>query len=350
MATTNESRDKWALSGLVLNRIKETGEEIGSGSFARVFEVDYYGTVCAAKQVHSILVCGVNTEDYEQVKYNFLRECKQCAELRHPKIVQFLGVYYKSDWPIPIMVMEKMKESLRHALERYPKIQFTIKLSILLDVSLGLRYLHCQEPSIVHRDLSSNNILLTGQLEAKIGDLGVARVIKADSKKSLTKVPGTADFMPPEAHHDSPHYDTSLDVFSYGAVVLHTITQEWPTPSAVKNYDPNSRKVRGYTEVERRQSYIDQMTEEAMDLKLLVVSCLDDDPVSRPTITEVSHTLKKMKKDVPPVLDLNPMSLLDRLEKSIAKVSLIFPRILSTKTFETLHAYTYIYFCYFHFH
>ena len=112
----------------------------------------------------------------------------------------------------------------------YSNIPMTIKLSILFDVSLGLRYLHSRK--ILHRDLSSNNILLTALLRAKIGDLGVAKVVKVDNKKSLTQVPGTADFMPPEAQVDMPIYDASLDVFSYGGVVFHTATQKWPAPSA----------------------------------------------------------------------------------------------------------------------
>ena len=200
----------------------------------------------------SHLVCGVSEKEFKFTRDNFLRECQQCAKLRHPNVVQFLGIYYKPGTPIPILVMEKMDESLRSYLEHHLKIPMTVKLQILLDVSLGLRYLHSQK--IVHRDLSSNNILLTTLLRAKISDLGVAKVVRSDSKKSLTKIPGTADFMPPEAQLNTPGiYDTPLDVFSYGGVVLHTATQLWPTPSAMKQYDPKTRKVRGFTEVERRQ-------------------------------------------------------------------------------------------------
>ena len=73
--------------------------------------------------------------------------------------------------------------------------------------------------------------------------------MRTDSKKSLTKIPGTADCMPPEALVDMPIYDTPHDIFSYGGVVLHTATQLWPTPSAVKQYDPETKKVRGFTQV-----------------------------------------------------------------------------------------------------
>jgi len=189
--------DRRRLTGVILNGVKETSREIGVGAYGRVFEVDYCGTRCAAKELHHILVRGVNPEDIQRVRYNFLRECEQCAELRHPNVVQFLGIYYKPGSPIPILVMEKMDMSLRSTVEQNPEIPISVKLSILLDVSLGLQYLHCHRPPIVHRDLSSNNILLTTFLKAKISDLGVAKVITPDRKKSLTKLPGTADFMPP---------------------------------------------------------------------------------------------------------------------------------------------------------
>ena len=210
---------------------------------------------------------------------------------------------------MPLLVMEKMDESLRSLLERYPNIPLTIKLSILLDVSLGLRYLHSHK--IVHRDLSSNNVLLNTLLRAKISDLGVAKVVKTNNKKSLTKIPGTADFMPPEALLDAPIYNTSLDVFSYGGVVLHTATQVWPS-TAMKQYDPKTRKVRGFTEVERRQSYFDQMTGNTKDLVSLVESCLNDDPEACPTMADVPERVKTLKERSPDIR-LDPMSLLQQV-------------------------------------
>ena len=311
MATGNYNRGgSGAFDGLILKGVKETGEEFGVGAYGKVFAIDYHGTVCAAKEIHALLISGVTVEEFQRIRDNFLRECRQCAELRHPNIVQFLGVYYKPRSPIPILVMEKMDDSLRSSLERYSKIPMTIKLSILYDISLGLRYLHSHK--IVHRDLSSNNILLNTLLRAKISDLGVAKVVRTDSKKSLTKVPGTVDFMPPEAQLDVPIYDTSLDVFSYGGVVIHTATQLWPTPSAIKQFDPKTRKARAFTEVERRQLYIDQMMGNAKDLVPLTMECLDDDPEVRPTMISISETVKKLKDRLPDV-NVNPMSLLQQV-------------------------------------
>jgi len=91
---------------------------------------------------------------------------------------------------------------------------------------------------------------------AKISDLGVAKIVKADSKKTksmLTKVPGTADFMPPECLEDNPIYNTSLDIFSYAGIVLHVVNQEWPTPKAQVLLDPQTGKLTAVNKIERHQ-------------------------------------------------------------------------------------------------
>ena len=120
-------------------------------------------------------------------------------------IVTSLGVYYPAmdQYRLPVMVMEKMQHSLRGLVEKYDNIPLNVKLSILDEVCLGLRYLHSRNPPIVHRDLTPNNILLGGHLEAKITDVGLAKVVKRQSK-TMTKLPGTPDFMPPEALSKRP--------------------------------------------------------------------------------------------------------------------------------------------------
>ena len=69
-------------------------------------------------------------------------------------------------------------------------------------------YLHIRNPAVVHRDLTPKNILLGRHFEAKITDLGVAKVIRdTDSGRQMTKVPGTPHFMPPpEELDDDPVY------------------------------------------------------------------------------------------------------------------------------------------------
>ena len=289
--------------------ISNTGEEIGRGAYGRVFKVYYYGTLCAAKEIHTILLENVDRRELERTKTAYLRECRQCCALRHPNIVQFLGLYYPpsttpeeapdDDRKLPVIVMEMMQESLKSYIESAEQSNTTVpylsKLSILQDVAQGLRYLHHQNPPVIHRDLSPNNILLTAHLVAKISDLGVAKAVKFDSKLTMTKVPGTSDFMPPEALEDSSKYGPPLDIFSYGGVTLFVISQEWPVLLPVKRFDQSLNRSVVLTEVERRQRHVDKMIGNAEEVKPLVLSCLDENPNVRPVIARVLEEVKELK-------------------------------------------------------
>ena len=279
------------------SQIKCTGVELGSGSYGKVFEVEYGGKLCAAKKVHSLLLQLATREGAAKLKDDFLRECHLWSTLRHPNVVQFLGIYYPStdESGIPVMVLEKMQDSVTSLIEKHDNIPLLVKLSILHDVSLGLRYLHDHDPVVIHRDLSPNNILVTSHLEAKITDLGVAKVMTKGGTKTLTKTPGTGVFMPPEALDDKPVYGPPLDVFSFGGVILYVTSRQWPTPKSWSQIDPKTKKRIFLSEVERRQQYIDMMSGSDADLKPLVMSCLEDDPELRPSITNVSERLKVIK-------------------------------------------------------
>ena len=193
------------LKDLTLEDVILQNKELGRGAYGKVFTVDFVGLPCAAKEIHSLLIDGVSPEEKKAIKDGFIRECYHSSLIRHPNIVQFMGVYYakpsdpRSD--PPIMVMELMDTSLTSFIEKnQSKIAMETKLSILHDVSLGLSYLHTRRPAVIHRDLSSNNVLLTSHLVAKISDLGTAKMIRADSKQTksrLTTAPGTLHFMPP---------------------------------------------------------------------------------------------------------------------------------------------------------
>ena len=212
-------------------------------------------------------------------------------------IVTSLGVYYPEmdQYRLPVMVMEKMQHSLRALVEKYDNIPLNVKLSILDEVCLGLRYLHSRNPPIVHRDLTPNNILLSYCLEAKISDLGVAKVVRSDNQKTMTKLPGTPDFMPPEALSIRPVYGPSLDIFSYGGVILNVTTQLWPQPTDRNQLNPDTDMWETVSEVKRRQQYLDKMTGGAADLKPLVMSCLSDSSKKRPPVAQVSMTIKRVK-------------------------------------------------------
>ena len=275
--------------------VRVDNKSLGSGSYGEVFAVKHEGKTYAAKQIHSIFQETVSPEEKRAVRDNFLKECHQCSTLCHPNIVQFIGVYYPDPNSImPVMVMELMDTSLTNYVKT-PNISMNLKVSILYDISQGLSFLHDRTSPIIHRDLSPNNILLSCASVAKISDLGVAKVVKAGAKNTLTKAPGTTDFMPPEALADHPKYSTGLDIFSYGGLILHTVNQEWPTPTSNVEFDHKMKPIKMFTEVERRQKYLDMMMVEAKVLKSLVVRCLDNDPASRPKAANILEVLKELK-------------------------------------------------------
>ena len=286
------------LQELTLAGVKRVDKHkiLGNGAYGQVFSVKQGRKIYAAKQIHSILVESVSENERQTVRDSFLKECYRCKDLNHPNIVRFIGIYYPDrNSTLPVMVMELMDTSLREYVKT-PNITMKLKISILHDISQGLSYLHCRDLPIIHRDLSPNNILLSRDLVAKISDLGVAKAVKAGTKSTNTKAPGTIDFMPPEALlTDHPRYSTSLDVFSYGGLILHVVNQEWPKPNIHNEYDSKMNPIKTLTEIERRQKYLDMMMEGAEVLKLLVVCCLDNDPEKRPTAAGILEVLKALK-------------------------------------------------------
>jgi len=285
------------LQHLYLTGVRPNGNDIGVGAYGRVFEVEYCGNIYAAKEVHSILIDGVTPEEFQATKKAFLSECIQSGALSHPNVVQFLGVYNPDGHSsLPVLVMERMQESLTSVVKKYPSIPMSVKLSLLVDVSRGLWYLHSHSPPVIHRDLSPNNVLLNSQFVAKISDLGVAKAITLDNTKTKTRAPGTVDFMGPEALLPSPKYGPPLDIFSYGGLILHVINQDWPSPAHYIMTDIDSGRKVALSELERRQEHFDKMIEVQTDLRVLVEQCLDDNPDRRPQISNVSERMNRMKE------------------------------------------------------
>ena len=291
-----------SLKPLLLKDIQETGQLIGKGAFGSVKKVRLWGMVCAAKELHELSLGGkgqgeeaVTTMAHVVVKFE--RECQMLSTLRHPYIVQFLGVYLETSTQTPLLVMEYLPTSLSACLKSRPRIPRYLQISILHNVSLALAYLHGHAPPIVHRDLTANNVLLTSNMLAKVADLGVARMLDDTRVRSqLTQAPGTAAYMPPEALVPNPQYTTKIDSFSFGNLLVHLVSQQWPLPS-----EP-TRLVKGklvpVSEPERRQQYLDVIGKEHCLLPL-AIQCLQNDPGLRPEAIEVSGILESLQSSNP---------------------------------------------------
>ena len=280
-----------------LKEVVDLGDEIGRGAYGVVKKVSLHGTICAAKDIHAILINYASDEGLERIKKSFLEECVNCSKLFHPNIVQFLGIHYPSKQAkLPWLVMELLDCSLTGFVKKYDKesVSLFVKASIFFDISLGLQFLHGR--NIIHRDLSSNNILLTKHLTAKIADLGVAKLVDPDGSKSHTVAPGTQYFLPPDVFSDAAksHYGKPIDVFSLGCIMIHVATHEWPVPLPETQYNPQLRKKVVLSEVDRRKAYLDRI-QELPELKVLIENCLDDGPEMRPDISKMVNDLRKLK-------------------------------------------------------
>ena len=286
------------LKSFVLPKTTVTDKELGVGSYGRVVEVDLSGTICAAKFIHEILVSQAQT--YMYVTKRFAEECHLMTKLRHPNIVQFLGLCTVTDSKssFPGLVMERLRCSLDDVLTKYPPteqvIPLGVKCSVLQDVARGLLFLHSHSPPIVHRDLTTRNVLLNSAMEAKLADFGVARIVDASS---MTSNPGNALYMPPEAM-ESKSYSTSLDVFSFGHLALFTFTQVFPQNLKAANYTVKGKLV-ARTEVERRDEYFALLEAQLQKRNHLLIKmtkeCLANCPEKRPPIEAVLKPLESVK-------------------------------------------------------
>ena len=275
------------------------------GSDAEIVELNWNGTRCVGKKLHPIFFQeDSDPSGIQCLVKKFCKEIKLLSEMKHPNIVQFLGLYYQNISlrrsgvsERPIMVMEKMDYSLTEYLKTHPKgcIPQEKVTNILSDVARGLIYLHVVQ-EIAHRDLSSNNILVSESLSStKIADFGSARILDSQSQAKwigeLTAQPGTQDFMPPEALEDPPRYGLSVDVFSFGCVIIHLTTHKWPKPSG-KSVNYNTIIL---SEWDRRFKLISEMGIYSF-LKPVVQQCLKDHDYLRPSSKEVLSSLEDISR------------------------------------------------------
>ena len=253
--------------------------KLNSGAYGVVYEVTVDGKKCVAKKLHGIWIyiatCYrfIRDLDYDYIYRSFSQECRILSQLKHPNVVKFVGVhYYDFDKKNISLIMERIHYNLANFVKRYPDTPLCDRLHILYDVSKGLDYLHSQSPPLIHRDLGAHIILLTKDLTAKIGDFGISRYVCPERNIIITSS-GPFSYMPPEYRVSNPTYTTKLDIFSFGILIIHTITGNKPGMSDIP---PDPDKASKHC------------------LYPLIVHCLKDNPDQRPTAGEVRNGVKKL--------------------------------------------------------
>ena len=190
----------WVISR---DEIQMTNKCLGRGGWGSVYEGVYCGCTVAVKQIHDLILSPHNIRLFE-------REMNIASKCRHPHLLQFIGATV--DEGSPLFVTELMEKSLRTLLEQRQLSETEIR-TISLDVARALNYLHQKKPEpIIHRDVSSANVLLwrqDDQWRGKVSDYGTANFMQ----QTMTVVPGAMIYSAPEVVTSNQTVKVSFTAF-----------------------------------------------------------------------------------------------------------------------------------------
>ena len=197
---SQETRD-WVISR---DEIQSTDKCLGRGGWGSVNEGTFCGCTVAVKQIHELILSPYNIHLFE-------REMNIASKCRHPHLLQFIGA--TNDEGNPLFVTELMEKSLRTLLEQRQLSDTEIAV-ISLDVARAINYLHKKKPEpIIHRDVSSANVLLWrqgDQWRGKVSDYGTANFMQ----QTMTVAPGAMIYSAPEALTSNQTVKVSFREFS----------------------------------------------------------------------------------------------------------------------------------------
>jgi len=201
------------------------------------------------------------------------------AQVRHPNLVLFIAAVL-DDRTGPMIITEILDTSLRMA---YKENRLgSNKLHIFQNVASALNYLHLHREPIIHRDVSTANVLLEAVAndvwKAKLSDFGSANLVQF----ATTPGEGAIIYTAPEAfpqHPDSPTppppQTPKIDVYSYGILVGEVVTQNLPDP-------------------DKLQEMVQQVRRQWPQIHPLVTSSIEYNPDDRPTMAYILDELKKL--------------------------------------------------------
>ncbi|KAH0758364.1 hypothetical protein KY290_021857 [Solanum tuberosum] len=271
---------------------------VGSGGFGDVYKAQLKdGSVVAIKKL--IHVSGQGDRE-------FTAEMETIGKIKHRNLVPLLG--YCKVGEERLLVYEYMKygslEDVLHDRKKIGiKLNWPARRKIAIGAARGLAFLHHNcIPHIIHRDMKSSNVLLDENLEARVSDFGMARLMSAmDTHLSVSTLAGTPGYVPPE-YYQSFRCSTKGDVYSYGVVLLELLTGKQPTDSA----DFGDNNLVGWVKLHAKGKITDVFDREllkedpSIEIELLqhlkvACACLDDRHWKRPTMIQVMAMFKEIQ-------------------------------------------------------
>ena len=284
-------------------------QSLGIGAYGAVYKAKCDDLLCAAKVIHptlfdpTALQQSTPQREHRLPVRRFEQECEFMSAIRHPNIVQYLGMFRDTDTRLPVLLMELMDDSLTHFLESSTQpIPYHIQVNICHDISLALSFPHSNK--IIHRDLSSNNVLLISNIRTKVTDFGMARLGDINLQATCltnTMCPGTDVYMPPEAIQDKPVYTEKIDCFSFGVIIIQILTRQFPNPGdRLKEVEfshpglPPGKVLVQAPEINRRQNHISQVPP-SHTLLPIALDCLKDKDSKRPSAHHLCERVADLK-------------------------------------------------------
>ncbi|POM61383.1 TKL/DRK protein kinase, partial [Phytophthora palmivora] len=199
--------------------------EISKGASGEVWICLYGGQQVAVKEL-------LHTKDQKADDVQaFAEEIELTASLIHPHIVKFVGVAWNSLNNLAMVLEYVPMGNLKDYLHKNSDLMSWArdKIHMAIAVAEALEYLHSRTPAIIHRDLKSNNILLSESLEPKLIDFGVSRGMM---DLTMTAGVGTPYWTAPEIL-EGDRYTEKADIYSFGVVLSELDTGRLPYFDAV---------------------------------------------------------------------------------------------------------------------
>ncbi|KAH9790052.1 MDIS1-interacting receptor like kinase 2 [Citrus sinensis] len=260
---------------------------IGTGGYGSVYRAQLSsGKVVALKKLHRS-----ETEEPAFLE-SFQTEARLLSQIRHRNIVKLNGFCLHNK--CMFLIYEYMERGslfcvLRNDVEAV-ELDWTKRVNIVKSMAHALSYLHYDcKPSIVHRDISTNNILLNSNLEAFVADFGLARLLHPDSS-NRTLVVGTYGYIAPELAYTMAVTE-KCDVYSFGMVALEVLMGSHPGDLLSSVSSSSERKIRLINILDQRlPSPLDRkVVHDIILVSIVAFACLQSKPKSRPTMQRVSQ-------------------------------------------------------------
>lgn len=248
-----------------------------------MYLVKWRGTEVAAKTIRSSIASN------KIVKDNFLKELALWQKLRHPNIVQFLGVLKYPDHLV-FLTEYLQNGSLYDILRRKGRLDMPTAVSYSLDIARGMNYLHQHTPhAIIHRDLTPRNVLQNDAGHLKVTDFGLSKIAQGkDVGYKMTGGTGTYRYMAPEVYRRES-YGKSVDVFSF-ALIVHEMFQGGPS-----NRGEDAEKLADKRAYEDSRPYLSSILYPE-PIKKLLQDCWHKNPDRRPTFEEIILHLETIQE------------------------------------------------------